>query len=282
METVRRITVDKLRGEGTLVDGWSDDWHRRQDDEVTGSIGIVGGRKEIALVYKAKFGNGDWRSVEHDVDLSWLARPFGGEQAFFIRPHCRARTQHLCAAQVEFWRPTCGGLVHTCTREREGDRAHRRASKMRLRLGTELGLEAPIRRPKHMRHRTYDRYFEAILEAERWTWDDGLRFLERLKQTEGRIRRRLAPAHEPSRDGQGAVRRSSGRTWAEPLRGRPAPVGERGRLRAAAAGLSPPLRTARTDGDKPGWSACMARPAPAASGSGRARRSHRRPAGADA
>ena len=61
---------------------------------------------------------------------------------------------------------TCHGLSYPSQRERDSDRAQRRANRIRVRLGGDPGWTNIPPRPKGMHWRTYERQIARIVEAD--------------------------------------------------------------------------------------------------------------------
>lgn len=183
VEAHRTLDAARLQREGCLTDGWFGSWTWTSSDGDKNSIVVAGGRDAVTLVYRARIGDGDWTAMEERVALDWSPRRFGGAQAYFRCPGCARRVRFLSGAGPRFLCRTCHGLVHASTRERDGDRAMRRARKLRRRIGAEDCLDGAIGlKPKGMHQTTYDRILDDIAAAERAVWDDGLRLLQRIER----------------------------------------------------------------------------------------------------
>jgi hypothetical protein len=105
---------------------------------------------------------------------------------------CRRRVAKLYSPGRYFLCRHCYRLVHTSQREGEGDRALRRANKIRQRLCGDPGMAEPSpQKPKGMWQRTYERLCEQAFEAE--TLAD--------QAFVSRIQRLLARGNKPKRKG---------------------------------------------------------------------------------
>jgi hypothetical protein len=101
---------------------------------------------------------------------------------------CGRRVLKLYFSRGRFLCRRCGQVVYAAKYERLWQRTHRRANKLRQRLGiTALGAAD---RPKGMLVRTYARLLEAALAAEIRETEAGTK---RILQLAGRIQRRKAP-----------------------------------------------------------------------------------------
>jgi len=97
--------------------------------------------------------------------IDWVACRFGGRRPFFVCPGCGERTLHLYRLS-HFACRECHELSYSSQRERESDRAQRRANKIRTRLGGEHGWQRVPLKPKGMHHRTYQRLVNEIAAAD--------------------------------------------------------------------------------------------------------------------
>lgn len=194
-EGLRRINVGYLVRHGMDRPGacsnhsWRDNWQRP-----TGSVQIVGGDEAVTLVYSVRNGEAEeWRQIEERVVLARVPKPFGGAQAYFRCPQCVRRVTTLALGRQYFRCRTCVGAAYASSQEGPTDRAMRRASKLKRRLGAEPGLESFYRRPKHMRRATFEVIDARIQAAEAEVNDAHVRLLARL-----------------GRPGRGQSRRQSG------------------------------------------------------------------------
>lgn len=137
--------------EGTLR------WHTRWLDE---SADFVVHGDHIRVIH----GTEPLRYCD-DISIEWEDCRFGGQRPFFVCPDCGRRTLHLYR-MPGFKCRTCHGLSYPSQRERESDRAQRRANRIRVRLGGDPGWTNIPPRPKGMHWRTYERQIARIVEAD--------------------------------------------------------------------------------------------------------------------
>lgn len=173
IEDCRTLDIAKLRGAGVLVNGWSGGWEWSRNGERIASISIRGGVDRITLVYSWRQNGSAWQDVTEPVPISWRDCRYGGQRPYFRCPGVvsgvpcsRTVTKLHCAGQYYLCR-ACYRLTYASRGEDGIDRGLRRANRIRTKLGGEPGLDALFpRRPKGMWHRTYQRHFEEVLQAE--------------------------------------------------------------------------------------------------------------------
>jgi hypothetical protein len=113
----------------------------------------------ITIDYRYKVSGGDWVPVNYPVMLEWTACTLGGRRAWFICPAkgCGRRVAILYSGAIFACRH-CNKLAYACQREKDDDRAMRRADTIRRRLGWCAGIaNPPGEKPKGMHWRTYNR-----------------------------------------------------------------------------------------------------------------------------
>ena len=156
---VPSIDVNRLNKAGALREGFSGSW-RWNFDQGLSKVHIK------TLVDRVMLSsNGAHDPYAEMVLIIWEAGRFGGQRPFFICPDCGERKLHLYRL-VHFACRECHDLPYPSQRERESDRAQRRANKIRSRLGGEPGWHRVPGKPKGMHFRTYVRLIGEILEAD--------------------------------------------------------------------------------------------------------------------
>ena len=156
---VPRIDVNRLNKAGALREGFTGAWRWNLDE----GLSKVHIRIHSNRVMFSSIGSNDPHA--EGVALSWEPCRFGGQRPFFICPDCGERSLHLYRLG-HFACRGCHDLSYQSQRERESDRAQRRANKIRKRLGGELGWHKVPSKPKGMHRRTYLRLVGGILEAD--------------------------------------------------------------------------------------------------------------------
>jgi hypothetical protein len=104
----------------------------------------------------------------------------GARHHYFVCPGAGfgGHVLHLYLAQRRFLCRHCSKLIYTSQYERPWQRAHRRASKLRQRLGI-VGASVPGK-PKKMRMRAYERLLEETLRTETWATEASTARLQQL------------------------------------------------------------------------------------------------------
>ena len=174
VEACRSIDVNRLHRKGCLRAGWAGAWEWTRDGERVGSVNLRAADHRLHLSYRVRIGGGEWEDVAETVRIARVACRFGGTRPYFICPGvvsgiaCGRRVAKLHGPGRYFLCRHCYRLAHASQSESAGDRAQRRADKIRRRLGGYPGMVAPFPpRPKGMWQRTYERLLEHAFEAER-------------------------------------------------------------------------------------------------------------------
>lgn len=162
-----------MKREGALKPGISGQWGWQEDGEYIAKIGYKAAGGKVTLSYRYRAIGGDWEDVEQPVRLLWAPCGYGGERAYFRCPgvvngvHCMRTVVKLYSGSKYFLCRHCHDLTYASQSETRADRQLRRANKRRMALGGDPGIDAWIRKPKGMWHRTYYRHKAEILTAER-------------------------------------------------------------------------------------------------------------------
>ncbi len=153
------LDVNRLNKSGVLHQGYRGvlGW-RGVDGEVR--MNIITRSDHISLE-----GASDGSNRIDVIWFSWEPCRFGGRRPFFFCPGCGQRVLHLYRLG-HFACRTCHDLSYPSQRERESDRAQRRANRIRRRLGGEPGWLNVPSRPKGMHLQTYLRQVSVLLEAD--------------------------------------------------------------------------------------------------------------------
>jgi hypothetical protein len=128
------------------------------NEEVTSSIHILVAEKYVILSYQHEH-SGEWKKMNYSIDLEWTSCRLGGKRPWFLCPakNCGRRVAMLYGGSIFACRH-CYQLVYPSQRENVGDRAIRRADKIRERLGWEPGiLNIEGLKPKGMHWKTFQR-----------------------------------------------------------------------------------------------------------------------------
>jgi hypothetical protein len=173
VETCRSIDVNQLHREGCLRPGWLGVWKWEQDGEKVGSITMRAAEGRLVLRYNCRRPGDEWESVRESVPIVQVPCGFGGMRPYFRCPGvvngiaCGRRVTKLYGPGKYFLCRHCYGLVYQSQSEGEGDRAQRRANRIRMQLGGDPGIASPFPpRPKGMWRRTYERLQNEAFEAE--------------------------------------------------------------------------------------------------------------------
>jgi hypothetical protein len=122
-----------------------------------GFIQAVSKEKCVILTYRYR-SDDDWVNMHYAVDIEWTNCHFGGKRAWFLCPagYCNRRTAILYGGEVFACRH-CYQLAYPSQREGMGDRAARKAEKIRERLDWEPGiLNGEGLKPKGMHWKKFE------------------------------------------------------------------------------------------------------------------------------
>ena len=146
-------------------------WNR--GGKPTGNITVVYAGDDpdvLTLDYRVRTSAGEpWVPVRERVRLERTPCRYGGSRPWFRCPGCGRRRAVLHSLGGRFRCRACHDLAYESTREDAGDRARRRADKLRRRLGDTDGgrwRQVPPKPPR-MHWATYQRLVNEILETER-------------------------------------------------------------------------------------------------------------------
>ncbi len=173
IEASRSLDIGKLNRCDALVDGWKGNWLWSRDGKEIARIGLAMRNGSLGLSYRFRRVGGEWEPVEQTVPIQWRPCRFGGQRPYFqcrgvINGHACSRTvTRLFGSDKFFLCRRCYRLSYGSQHEACWDRALRLANKIRSKLGGDPGSASMFpRRPKGMRHQTYYRLQEKVIEAE--------------------------------------------------------------------------------------------------------------------
>jgi hypothetical protein len=155
----RSLDVRRWQREGLLTHGSWFRWQWTRNGSTVASIHVMTDADHVTLAYRHRQGGEDWRAEEYPVALSWTRCTFGGRRAWFLCPAtgCGRRVAILYGGAIFACRH-CYRLAYRSQREDMGDRAARKAEKIRARLGWEPGvLNGCSDKPRGMHWRTFER-----------------------------------------------------------------------------------------------------------------------------
>ena len=156
---------------GSLTSGTLS-WNR--NGEPAGSISYKCDMREIEqssleLIFSVSDPwSGEKQSIEQRIVLTHTVPNYGGRRWWMLCPvnGRRVRKIYCPAGGGRFASRTAWKLGYRSQRESERDRPFSRLNKLQRQLGCYEGYEMPIRRPKGMWYRTYQRHLRRYEEIE--------------------------------------------------------------------------------------------------------------------
>ena len=155
------LDVNQLSEKGCLRPGCSSTCQWTDDNEVI-SINLRAEAERVRLAYAVRAGDGGREDVVDTISVVYLRCRFGGSRAYFICPgpgggtECGRRITKLHLSRRYFLCRRCNRLAYASQYEEPMQRALRRASKLKQRLGVGGGIAEPLPdKPKGMWKRTY-------------------------------------------------------------------------------------------------------------------------------
>jgi hypothetical protein len=142
-----------------LAAGYSCSWQWSRAGKAVATIGVRSQGDRVIQTYRHQRQGQDWKDEQYAVLIERTACHLGGFRPWFICPAagCGRRVAKLYGGAIFACRQ-CHRLAYASTRESPGDRAARRADRIRERLRWEPGiLNGSGWKPKWMRWRTFGR-----------------------------------------------------------------------------------------------------------------------------
>ena len=159
--TMHALDINHLQRAGRLKPGQSFGWSWTRRGREVASINIQSCPGHVNLSYRTPTNDGGCQDKCYPVRLTCTVCNFGGERAWWLCPGagCGRRVGVLFGGKMYLCRH-CQNLAHASQRETPGDRALRRANRLREQLGWVPGIAHGLGdRPPRMHWRTYNRLF---------------------------------------------------------------------------------------------------------------------------
>jgi len=174
VEGARPLDVMKLARAGYLSGSKLGGWQWFSGGDRTATIGIIGSREAVTLVYRIQAHGEEWQDVKRRVPIRWTPCRFGGERPWLVCDvlangvQCGRQVAKLYLAGRLFACRHCYHLGYEVQRGSLMDRAHHRLARFHRKLGADYdGPDGPPPpRPKWMRQRTYQRAVQQIEDGE--------------------------------------------------------------------------------------------------------------------
>jgi hypothetical protein len=145
--------------------------------------------ERLHLSYKVRVGDGKWEDIVETIPIVHLRCRFGGNRVYFNFPgpkegtECGRRITKLYLSHRYFLCRQCNQLAYASQFEQQWKRALRRASKLKQRLGIDVGVgEVFPKKPKGMWARTFDYLLAEMLHAETLAYEAQANVFKRLAQ----------------------------------------------------------------------------------------------------
>jgi hypothetical protein len=196
-ESLRSIDARRWCREGRLRSGQHFQYSWTSGEQSIGSISVLTEAEAVVLMFRVQnTEDGEWKSVEQRVPITWTACHIGGDRAWFRcnvsfnGRSCGRRVALLYAAGELFACRRCYGLAYASQRECLRLRGLGRAQKIRTQLGGSGNMfEDFPGKPKGMHWRTYARLRTAHDIAAARSATSVMRFADCLQGRTGRMKR---------------------------------------------------------------------------------------------
>ncbi len=168
VETVMELDLIQLNRAGCLEPGWQGRWRCTKNGEASEWVDVRTELDHLTITFLTCDTRGRQHPTLQTINIDRVRCRFGGNRPFFLCPggvNCGRRVSKLyrpdgCYIMCRF----CHKLTFASQSETERHRAHRRADKIRRRLGGESGL---YEKPRGMHRKTFEKLRAAYFEAER-------------------------------------------------------------------------------------------------------------------
>ncbi len=174
---INRFARDNLINHNPFVWAWWSD-----EGERKASINIYPGPDGVRLTYTSTI-HGEKKDLDYFVPIVY-ARVGYGDRPYFLCPICGSRCLKLYLNSQYFTCRKCANLTYESTREKAPDRAMRKATKIRRKIGASLATIdyiSPADKPKRMRWKTFNRLKAQAEHYEAMGWGLMDQYYSRLK-----------------------------------------------------------------------------------------------------
>ena len=155
------LDVNQLSEKGCLRPGCSSTCRWIVGNEVV-SINLRAETERLHLRYTVRARDGGCEEMAETIPIVHLSWRFGGSRSYFICPgpgdgtYCGRRIIKLHLSRRYFLCRDCNRLTYASQYEQPWERALRRASRLKQRLGINIGITEPLPdKPRGMWVRTY-------------------------------------------------------------------------------------------------------------------------------
>jgi hypothetical protein len=159
-EDFRSIDVRRWQRDGLLRPNQAFGWQWTNRGKKVASINVLTESKRVILNYRHRTPGAEWQDEKYPILLDWSSCHLGGKRPWFLCPakECGKRVAILYLGGSIFACRHCYQLAYESQREKDYDRAARRANKIRDRLGWEPGfLNGSGLKPKGMHWSTFEK-----------------------------------------------------------------------------------------------------------------------------
>lgn len=160
------LDINSWHRDGHLRPGHSFTWVWSTSTGAAASIGVTVQAGAVVLSYRR---HGEAHAVAQHVAQTATGCPYGGTRPWFRCPSCgnRVGKLYLAGHPATFACHRCHDLTYVTRQDGPKFRGLSRANSLRVKLGGQPGLDAPIPpKPPRMHRRTYGRAVEMIRTLE--------------------------------------------------------------------------------------------------------------------
>lgn len=161
-EDFRSIDIRRWQREGHLEAGRTLDWQWLNNGVKVAAIMVKIEAGSLRLIYSYQLYGNEWESLDYPVRLQTTPCNYGGVRYWFSCPasNCGRRVAVLYLGGKIFACRHCYQLAYQSQRETVGNRANRKANKIKQKLSWQQGIAyAPGGKPKGMHWKTYWRLY---------------------------------------------------------------------------------------------------------------------------
>jgi len=170
VENAWSLDVRQLQRNEFLEDGTWSNFRLARGDSRSVVIAFSFVDENLHLEFQSSDASGRSVDMRTSIEVTRVAKPYGGSQPYFLCPECTNRILILYFCTSGLICRRCANLAYTSTRESKTDAAFRRVRALRLTLGVHDLLSDVPQKPENMRWRAYMRLRLKLGAAEQILW----------------------------------------------------------------------------------------------------------------